>query len=103
VNLSEAALEVVALSLNDLQRNRVVLESELADALPVVAGDRVQLQQVILNLLRNAVDAMSKVDDRPRRLLIRTEPEGADAVRLTVKDAGIGLDRQTMNKLFDAF
>jgi len=103
VNLSEAALEVVALSLNDLQRNRVVLESELADDLPVIAGDRVQLQQVILNLLRNAVDAMIKVDDRPRRLLIRTEPEGADAVRLTVKDAGIGLDRQTMNKLFDAF
>jgi signal transduction histidine kinase len=103
VNLSEAALEVVALSLNDLQRNRVVLESELADDLPVIAGDRVQLQQVILNLLRNAVDAMMKVHDRPRRLLIRTEPEGADAVRLTVKDAGIGLDRQTMNKLFDAF
>lgn len=103
VDLTKAALEVVALSLNDLQRNRVVLESELADALPVIAGDRVQLQQVILNLLRNAVDAMIKVDDRPRRLLIRTEREGADAVRLTVKDAGIGLDRQTMNKLFDAF
>jgi signal transduction histidine kinase len=103
VNLSEAALEVVALSLNDLQRNRVVLGSELADDLPVVAGDRVQLQQVILNLLRNAVDAMIEVDDRPRRLLIRTEREGADAVRVTVKDAGIGLDRQTMNKLFDAF
>ena len=103
VNLSEAALEVVALTLNDLQRNRIVLGSELADDLPVVAGDRVQLQQVILNLLRNAVDAMIKVDDRPRRLLIRTEREGADAVRLTVKDAGIGLDRQTMNKLFDAF
>ena len=103
MDLNEAALEVVALSLNDFQRNRVVLESELADDLPVVAGDRVQLQQVILNLLRNAVDAMIKVDDRPRRLLIRTEREGADAVRLTVKDAGIGLDRQTMNKLFDAF
>jgi PAS domain S-box-containing protein len=103
VDLTEAALEVIALSLNDLQRNRVVLESELADDLPVVAGDRVQLQQVILNLLRNAVDAMIAVDDRPRRLVIRTEREGADAVRLTVKDAGIGLDRQTMNKLFDAF
>jgi len=103
VDLTEAAREVVALSLNDLQRNRVVLDSELADALPVVAGDRVQLQQVILNLLRNAADAMVDVDDRPRRLLIRTEREDADAVRLTVRDAGIGLDRQTMNKLFDAF
>jgi PAS domain S-box-containing protein len=103
VDLTEAAREVVALSLNDLQRNRVVLESEFANDLPVVAGDRVQLQQVILNLLRNAVDAMVDVDDRPRRLLIRTEREGTDGVRLTVKDAGIGLDRQTMNKLFDAF
>ena len=103
VDLTEAALEVVALSLNDFQRNRVVLESELADDLPVVAGDRVQLQQVILNLLRNAVDAMVDVDDRPRRLLIRTEREDTDGVRLTVRDAGIGLDPQTMNKLFDAF
>src|SRR5262249_5114843 len=103
VDLTEAALEVVALSLNDLQRNRVVLESELADDLPVVAGDRVQLQQVILNLIRNAVDAMIDVDDRPRRLLIRTEREGTDAVRLTVRDAGVGLDHQTMNKLFDPF
>jgi PAS domain S-box-containing protein len=103
VDPTEAALEVVALSLNDLQRNRVVLESELADDLPAVAGDRVQLQQVILNLLRNAVDAMIDVDDRPRRLLIRTEREGKDRVRLTVRDAGVGLDRQTMNKLFDAF
>ena len=103
VDLTEAALEVVALSLNDFQRNRVVLESELADDLPVVAGDRVQLQQVILNLLRNAVDAMIDVDDRPRRLLIRTEREGTDGVRVTVRDAGIGLDRQSMNKLFDAF
>jgi PAS domain S-box-containing protein len=103
VDLTEAALEVVALSQNDLQRNRVVLESELAPDLPIAAGDRVQLQQVILNLLRNAVDAMIDVDDRPRRLLIRTEREGADRVRLTVRDFGVGLDQQTMNKLFDAF
>ena len=65
VELTEAALEVIALSLNDLQRNRVVLESELAADLPVVAGDRVQLQQVILNLLRNAVDAMIDVAIAP--------------------------------------
>jgi len=59
-----ATREVIALSLSELQRNRVILRSELADNLPPVAGDRVQLQQVILNLVRNASDAMSGVDDR---------------------------------------
>jgi PAS domain S-box-containing protein len=103
VDLSEAARELVALSLSDLQRNRIVLEVQLEDNLPAVAGDRIQLQQVILNLLRNAMDAMIEVHDRPRRLLIRTERDGADRVRLTVRDAGIGLDHQAMTKLFDTF
>jgi len=103
LDLNEATREVVALSLSDLQRNRVVLQSELADGLPTITGDRVQLQQVVLNLLRNASDAMTGVDDRPRHLLIKTEREPADRVRVTVRDAGVGLDRQSMDKLFDAF
>ena len=103
LDLNEATREVIALSLSDLQRNRVVLQSEFADDLPPVTGDRVQLQQVILNLLRNASDAMASVHDRPRQLLIRTEREDDDRVRLTVRDAGVGLDAQSMDKLFDAF
>lgn len=103
VNLNEAAQEVIALSLNELQRNRVILQPELTDDLPLVAGDRVQLQQVILNLVRNASDAMSEVNDRPRRLLIRTEPDEEDRVLLTVQDVGAGFDPEVMNKLFDAF
>jgi len=103
LDVNEITREVIALSLSDLQRSRVALQSELADALPIITGDRIQLQQVILNLLRNAMDAMIDVHDRPRRLLIRTEREGTDRVRLTVRDVGVGLDRQTMNKLFDAF
>jgi signal transduction histidine kinase len=102
-DLNEATREVIALSLSELQRKRVVLQSELADDLPTITGDRIQLQQVILNLLRNASDAMVDVRDRPRRLLIRTEPEGGDRVRLSVRDAGVGVDAQSMNKLFDAF
>jgi signal transduction histidine kinase len=66
-------------------------------------GDRVQLQQVILNLLRNASDAMVGVDDRPRQLLIRTEGEDGNRVRVTVRDAGTGFDRQSMDSLFEAF
>src|SRR5438445_8908723 len=103
LDLNEAAREVIALSSSELQRNRVILQSEVADDLPPVSGDRVQLQQVILNLLRNAADAMSGVDDRPRHLLIRTEREGGDRVRVTVRDAGVGIGPQAMDRLFDAF
>ena len=103
VDLNEATREVIALSLSDLQRNRVILRSQLADDLPLVAGDRVQLQQVILNLVRNASDAMSTVDDRPRHLVIKTEPDEGDQVRLSVQDAGVGFDPQAMKRLFEAF
>ena len=103
VDLNEATQEVITLSLSELQRNRVILRSELANDLPPVAGDRVQLQQVIMNLVRNASDAMSGVDDRPRKLLIRTEPDEGGQVRLSVQDAGIGFDPQVMDRLFDSF
>jgi PAS domain S-box-containing protein len=103
LDLNEIAGEVIALSLSDLQRNRVALQSELAEDLPAITGDRIQLQQVMLNLLRNASDAMVGVHDRPRQLLIRTEREDSGRVRVSVRDAGVGVDPQSMNKLFDAF
>ena len=103
MDLNEAARDVLALLLSELQRESVDLRLELADDIPLVAGDRVQLQQVILNLLRNALDAMSGVDDRLRVLLIRTERDEDDQVRLTVKDAGVGFDPQVADRLFKAF
>jgi PAS domain S-box-containing protein len=103
VDLNEAVREVIALSWSDLQRSRAVVRSELTDDLPPVIGDRVQLQQVILNLLLNAADAMSGVEERPRLVSIRTEREEEGRVRLTVQDAGVGLDSQAMARLFDAF
>jgi PAS domain S-box-containing protein len=102
VDLSEAAREVIALSANDLQRNRIIVHSELAEDLPMITGDRIQLQQVVLNLLRNACDAMLAVDDRPREVLIKTELEDRNRVRLTVRDEGMGLP-QSVESLFDAF
>jgi signal transduction histidine kinase len=103
LDLNEVAREVIALSVSDLQRNRVTLKAELAEDLPSVIGDRVQLQQVMLNLLRNASDAMAGIDERPRDLIIRTVPEGNDHARLSVKDAGIGVPPQDLQKLFEAF
>jgi signal transduction histidine kinase len=103
MDLNEAAREVTSLSLGELQRNRVILRYELTQDLPPVIGDRIQLQQVILNLIRNASDAMSTVDDRSRELVIRTEPDGGTCVRLSVTDSGVGFPTQGTDKLFEAF
>jgi PAS domain S-box-containing protein len=103
VDLNNAARDVIAISVGELQRRRVHLQSELADGLPPVKADRVQLQPVILNLLLNAADAMDGIEGRPRTLLVRTEPENDGAVRLDVRDAGTGFDPATVEKLFEAF
>jgi PAS domain S-box-containing protein len=103
MDLNESTGEVIALSLSELRRNQVIIRQELADDLPPVTGDRVQLQQVILNLVLNASEAMRDVDDRPRLLVIRTERDEHDHVRLSVRDAGVGFDPQAMSRLFDAF
>ena len=102
LDLAEAAREVIALSMFELQSHRVVVQLELADGLRPVLGDRVQLQQVILNLVRNASEAVSAVADRPRQLLVKMD-RVADRVRLSVRDNGVGLDQETMDQLFDAF
>ena len=103
VDLNETTLEVIALSRSELERNRVITKTELAEELPLISGDRVQLQQVILNLLRNGSDAMTEVDDHPRELLFKTEIEEGNRVRLSVQDAGIGFAGQTLEQLFQSF
>lgn len=103
IDLNEATEEVIALSRTELERNGVITRTQLAAKLPVVTGDRVQLQQVILNLLRNGSDAMSSVDDRPRELWFRTEVEEGDRVRLSVQDAGTGFEPQSLDRLFQTF
>jgi signal transduction histidine kinase len=103
LDLNDATREVVALSLSELERNKVIVRTEFARELPPVQGDRVQLQQVILNLLLNASDAMSDVDGRPRQLVIRTERDEEDRALLSVRDTGVGLEPQGVDRLFDAF
>ncbi len=103
VDLNEITREVVALMLTELQRSRVILRTEYSDDLPRLRGDRVQLQQVVLNLIRNASDAMGAVEDRPRQLTIQTEREKGDSIRLTVEDNGVGFKPQDAEQLFEAF
>jgi PAS domain S-box-containing protein len=105
IDLNAASQEVIALTSTELQRNSVSLRAQFSDDLPLVRGDRIQLQQVILNLIMNAVEAMSGVSDRPRELLITTECEGSGSgvVRLAVRDTGAGVDPLTVEKLFSPF
>jgi len=103
VDLNEAAREVLALSSSELQRSGVVLRTDFGESLPAITGDRVQLQQVILNLILNARDAMNAIDDRPRNLLIATGIDQGRGIRLSVCDSGVGIDPQNSEKLFNAF
>ena len=102
VYLSEAAREVIALSRSELQKHRAIVRAELDDNVPPIMGDRVQLQQVILNLLLNAADAMSDVEDRPRQMVVTTRRHDGDSVLLTVRDAGVGIAHNA-EQLFEPF
>jgi len=103
LNMNEAIREVVAFAQDEVRRNRVSLRIELADDLSPVWGDRVQLQQVVLNLVMNGIEAMSRVEERPRELIIRTQNDDAGQVQVTVQDSGTGLDPQSRERMFEAF
>src|SRR5262249_78491 len=103
VDVNEAAREVIVLLSNGLQANDVILRTEFAADLPVVKGDRVQLQQVILNLIQNAINSMMIIDDRTRLLLVQTARCEGDQVRLAVRDTGIGLASEAAERMFESF
>ncbi len=103
LDINEVIHEVVGLIQSEIQKNRVALGMALALGLPRVMGDRVQLQQVILNLVMNGIEAMSAVTDRPRDLVIRSDPYESDKVLIAVQDSGIGLNPESLDHLFAAF
>ena len=103
LDMNDAIREVVALAQGEMRRTRVALRAELEGDLPRVLGDRVQLQQVILNLVMNGIEAMSAVTDRSRDLLIRSRQHESDKVLVAVQDSGMGLDSKNMERIFDAF
>jgi C4-dicarboxylate-specific signal transduction histidine kinase len=103
LDINEVILGVCALTRGELAKNSVSLQTQLADGLPLTQGDRVQLQQVILNLVMNAVEAMSGVNQRSRELRIGTSADASGAVRITVQDSGPGLNPVSFDRLFDPF
>jgi len=103
LEINEAIQEVIALTHGEVVKNRVSLKTRLAAGLPPIQGDRVQLQQVILNLIINAVEAMSAVNEGARELRIASGKDGSNAVLVTVQDSGPGLNPENCDCLFDAF
>jgi len=103
LDINETIREVIALTRSELHRTGTSLQTQLAEGLPFVQGDRVQLQQVMLNLILNAVEAMSGSNEVSRELLISTAADGANGVRIAVRDWGPGLKPESLDRLFDAF
>ena len=103
VDLSDAAREVLSLASSELQGIGVIVQTDFEENLPAVSGDRVQLQQVILNLVMNAADAMKTIDGRARKLLVATARDNSTRVRLSLRDSGVGIEPRDFEKLFDAF
>jgi PAS domain S-box-containing protein len=103
LDINEVVQEVIAITRSEVQKGGAIIRTRMADGLPAVTGDRVQLQQLMLNLIMNAVEAMGDVADRGREIMIGTQAgEGAE-VLVTVRDSGVGLDPQNKEKIFDAF
>src|SRR5579872_5026410 len=103
MDLNDAAREVIALFQTDLRRSRIVVRSELANDLPSVTATRIQIQQVVLNLVCNALDAMSGCDGRPGWMLISTGRTDTGGICLAVEDSGPGIDPEDFERIFDAF
>ena len=103
LDINAVVVEVIALTRIEIARNRVMVRTQLTEALPAIQADRVQLEQVILNLIMNAVEAMSGMGDGDRELSISTIRNTSNSVSVSVQDSGPGLDPKTMDRMFDAF
>ena len=103
LDINDTILEVIAVTRTEMRGNGISLQTQLAPDLPLVQGDRVQLAQVLLNLILNAIEAMSGMSERTRELLISSKDDGADGVQVAVRDWGPGLTPESSEHLFDAF
>ena len=103
LDINETILEVIALARSEAQGNRIALQTQLSDDVPLILGDRIQLQQVILNLIINAIEAMSGVGEGPRELQVSSGKDDSQGALVAVRDSGPGLDPKSLDRLFTAF
>jgi signal transduction histidine kinase len=103
LDVNDVVREVIALVQRELISHQVSLRTELAPALPMILGDRVQLQQVIINLVMNGIEAMQSVTERPRELVIRSAQDETHRVLVSVTDCGVGISAENADRLFNAF
>jgi signal transduction histidine kinase len=103
MDIAQVIREALDLLRFDLQKNHIAVSFDLADKLPLIRGDRVQLEQVILNLAINASDAMLSVTDRPRQMLIGAERSADNEIHISIRDSGVGIDREHIERIYDAF
>ncbi|WFU74110.1 trifunctional serine/threonine-protein kinase/ATP-binding protein/sensor histidine kinase [Bradyrhizobium sp. CB2312] len=103
VDINGAILEVIALTRGEVEKNGIVVQSHLVDGLPLIQGDRVQMQQVIMNLIINAIEALSSICEGARELVITTAKSEPDGVLVEVRDSGPGLSSADLERVFDAF
>jgi signal transduction histidine kinase len=103
IDVNEMALEVLQILRGELKDNEIATRIELMPELPLIPGHKGQLQEVLINLIHNAMEAMSTVNDGGRTLRVRTERHGGDAILLAVEDSGPGIDPRKADSIFDAF
>jgi PAS domain S-box-containing protein len=103
LDISDVVQEAVALVRDEMLKRQIALVVELSDGLPPVQGDRIQLQQVILNLIMNGSEAILSAADGPRELVVISQKPGTDGVLVAVRDSGAGMDPQNIDRMFDAF
>jgi signal transduction histidine kinase len=102
LDINQTIREVIGLGQSEVQRNHIALETQLSDDMPVVFADRIQLQQVMLNLMMNAIEAMTQITT-PRELLISSGADDSKGVVVVVRDSGAGLDSKSLERLFEPF
>jgi PAS domain S-box-containing protein len=103
LDINDAVKEAIALVQREMDSHQVLLRTDLAPGLPMILGDRVQLQQVIINLVMNGIEAMQSVSDRPRELVLRSQQDETHRVLVTVADSGVGISTENADRLFNAF